>query len=155
MQNISTKLKAMGLDLNKTNPPAGSYIPHITHNGLTFISGQTCKKNGQLIYTGKIGKDLDLDQGIEAAKLCVLNLVGQVYNACNGDWRNLAQCLKLTVFVNCEPDFEKIPAVADGASQLLQEIFGDQGRHTRSAVGAGSLPGGAAVEIEGIFALHQ
>lgn len=155
MHEFSTKLEAMGLNLNKTNPPAGSYVPHITHNGLIFISGQTCKKDGQLVYTGKIGKDLDIDQGIEAAKLCVLNLIGQVHNACNEDWSNLEQCLKLTVFVNCDSGFEKIPVVADGASHLLQEVFGDQGKHTRSAVGAGSLPGGAAVEIEGIFALHR
>ncbi|OEY66027.1 RidA family protein [Marinobacter sp. X15-166B] len=153
MQDVDATLKAMGLDLKRTNPPAGSYVPHLTHNGLVVVSGQTCKKHGQLVYRGKIGSDLDLSQGVEAAKLCGLNMVGQLYNACNGDWSNLAQCLKLTVFVNCTADFEQLSQVADGASNLMHELFGDKGKHTRSAVGANTLPGGATVEIEGIFAL--
>lgn len=153
MHDVDSKLKAMGFDLSRTNPPAGSYVPHLAHKGLAVISGQTCKKDGQLIYRGKIGRELDLNQGIEAARLCGLNLVAQLFDACNGDWSNLAQCMKLTVFINCAADFEQMPRVADGASNLLLDLFKDKGRHTRSAVGVYALPGGSAVEIEGIFAL--
>lgn len=155
MNDIESKLDSMGIDITRSNPPAGSYVPHIAHGGLLMISGQTCKKNGQLIYRGKVGESISLEDGIEAAKLCAINIVGQLYNACKGDWKNLEQCMKLTVFVNCSSDFEKISKVGDGASDLLHEIFGDKGKHTRSAVGANALPGGASVEIEGIFALRN
>ena len=155
MQDIDSKLKTMGIDLDRTNPPAGSYVPYINHNGLLIMSGQTCKQDGKLIFRGKVGQEFGVEQGIEAARLCGINLVKQLYKACQGDWSNLEQSLKLTVFINCTAEFEHMPKVADGASDLLLDLFGDKGRHTRVAVGAYALPGGSAVEIEGTFALTQ
>ncbi len=155
MQDISFNLEKLGINLNITNPPAGSYVPYLALDGLTFISGQTCKRDGKLVFKGKIGKELDLSEGIKAAELCGANLIAQLYAACNGDWRNLEQCMKLTVFINCAENFEDMPKIADGASNLLINLFGDKGKHTRSAVGAYALPGGSAVEIEGIFVIRK
>jgi enamine deaminase RidA (YjgF/YER057c/UK114 family) len=125
----------------------------MAHAGLLSVSGQTCKRNGRIVYQGKVGQELSLEQGAQAARLCALNLIVQLRDACQGDWDKLLRCLKLTVFVNCTADFDQMPRIADGASDLLLELFGERGHHTRSAVGACSLPGGSAVEIDGLFAI--
>lgn len=153
MQDITQRLNALGLELPAPNPAAGHYKPYIAHGGLLSISGQTCKRSGRIVYQGKLGRELSLEEGALAARLCALNLVAQLRDACDGDWSKLQQCLKLTVFVNCTADFDQMPGVANGASDLLLELFGERGAHTRSAVGASSLPSGSAVEIEGLFAI--
>jgi enamine deaminase RidA (YjgF/YER057c/UK114 family) len=153
MQDITHKLLTLGLELPAPNPAAGNYKPYMAHAGLLSVSGQTCKKNGHIVYQGKVGQELSLEQGAQAARLCALNLIVQLRDACQGDWDNFLRCLKLTVFVNCTADFDQMPRIADGASDLLLELFGERGHHTRSAVGACSLPGGSAVEIDGLFAI--
>jgi enamine deaminase RidA (YjgF/YER057c/UK114 family) len=121
------------------------------------ISGQTCKVNGELIHKGPIGieeGEKSVADGQEAAKICALNVLAQVEAACAGDWDRLERCLKLTVFVNCTPAFTSHPDVANGASDIIVQLLGDKGVHTRAAVGAVSLPGGSTVEIDGLFIIR-
>lgn len=150
MTVIKQRLSALGIDLPRPNPAAGHYRPYLSHAGLVSISGQTCKRNGELVYRGKVGRDLDRQTAQSAARLCALNLISQLNDVCGGDWDRLVQCLKLTVFINCTEDFEELPWVANGASDLLVDIFAERGLHTRSAIGVASLPGGSAIEIDAL-----
>ena len=121
---------------------------------ITFISGQiSIDENGKLIK-GKIGKDLDVDSGIEAAKRCALSIVAQLKKACNGDLSKIKSCVKLTGFVNSSDDFVDQPKVINGASDLIAKVFGQAGMHTRAAVSTNSLPLGVAVEVDAIFELN-
>lgn len=150
MTDINLRLRSIGVDLPRPNPAAGHYRPYLSAAGLLSISGQTCKRNGELVFRGKVGRELDRQQAKEAARLCALNLIGQLNGVCKGNWSRLVQCLKLTVFINCTEDFEELPWVANGASDLLVEVFGERGQHSRSAIGVTSLPGGSAIEIDAL-----
>jgi enamine deaminase RidA (YjgF/YER057c/UK114 family) len=110
-------------------------------------------ENGKLIK-GKVGKDLDIDAGYQAAKRCALSIVAQVKKACNGDLSNVKSCIKLTGFVNSTDNFSDQPKVINGASDLIASIFGDDGMHTRAAVSTNSLPLGVSVEVDAIFELN-
>ena len=121
---------------------------------MLFISGQiSIDENDQLIK-GKIGKDLDIDAGYNAAKRCALSIVAQVYKACNNDLSKIKSCVKLTGFVNSTDEFVDQPKVLNGASDLIASIFGDAGMHTRAAVSVNSLPLGVSVEVDAIFELN-
>ena len=118
---------------------------------MLFISGQiSIDENGQLIK-GKIGKDLNTDAGYNAAKRCALSIVAQVKKACDNDLSKIKSCVKLTGFVNSTDDFVEQPKVINGASDLIKDLFGDKGAHTRAAVSTNSLPLGVAVEVDAIF----
>ncbi len=152
--DIRTKLKAMGYELPKVAPPAANYIPYvIADDDFLFISGQIPFLNGQKMHTGCVGKDLTVEQGVEAAKACALNILAQADAAVGGNWSKIKRCIKLGGFVNCTSEFTEHPTVINGASNLIGEALGDIGKHTRFAVGAPSLPLGVAVEIEAIFEL--
>lgn len=151
MQTVTQASENQAITLPRPNPPAGNYRPVMVHQGWVAISGQTPKQDGELVYRGKVGRDLDEPEAIEAARLCGLNLLSQLHKACEGNWDNLLQCMKLTVFVNCTDTFDRMPQIADGVSNLLVELLGDKGLHSRAAVGVASLPGGAAVEVDGLF----
>ncbi len=150
---IREKLAEMGLQLPDAPAPAANYVPSVVSGNIVYISGQI-SQNADGLITGKLGGDLDLDAGVKAAQSCALSLIAQVEKACDGDLSRLKRVLKLTGFVNSTADFTQQPAVINGASDLMVAVFGDAGRHARSAVGAASLPLGVAVEIEGIFELH-
>lgn len=150
MSQIESRLAEIGITLPDAPAPAANYVPWIKTGDLVFVSGQVSMENGTLI-TGKLGADMDVDAGAEAAKVCAINLLAQLKAACNGDIDRLGRVVKLTGFVNSTPDFTDQPKVVNGASDFLVNVLGDAGRHTRSAVSAASLPFGAAVEIEGIF----
>lgn len=150
---IRAKLAEMGLALPDAPAPAANYVPSVISGNIVYVSGQI-SQNAQGLITGKLGADMDVEAGANAAKTCALSLLAQVEKACNGDLSRLKQVLKLTGFVNSTADFTQQPAVINGASDLLVEVLGDVGRHARSAVSAASLPLGVAVEIEGIFELH-
>lgn len=150
---IRAKLAEMGLELPDAPTPAANYVPNVISANIVYVSGQI-SQNAQGLITGKLGADMDVEAGANAAKTCALSLLSQVEKACNGDLSRLKQVVKLTGFVNSTADFTQQPAVINGASDLLVEILGDVGRHARSAVSAASLPLGVAVEIEGIFELH-
>ena len=148
---IEARLRDLGIELPKPPAPVASYVPTVTSGNLVFVSGQVTAAPQGLQYVGVVGKDLTVEDGKAAARLCATNELAQVKGACGGDLDRVRRCVKLTVFVNAAADFTQHPEVANGASDLLVEVFGEAGRHTRSAVGAGSLPRGVACEVEAIF----
>ena len=146
--NIVTRLADMGIELPPAAAPVASYVPVVVQGNLAFVSGQLPFVEGKLV-TGKLGSDLGLERGIQAARACGLMILAQLEAADLLD--RVARVVKLGGFVACTPDFTDQPKVANGASDLMVEVFGDAGRHARAAVGAPSLPRGAAVEVEAVF----
>lgn len=146
------RLKALGIELPSPPSPQANYVPFRIHQGLLFISGQLPLGPNGLTVSGKLGGEVNVQQGQEAARLCAINLLAQA-KAALGELDRVAQCLRLGGFVNATPDFTDHPQVINGASNLMVEVLGDRGRHTRFAVGCGSLPRGAPVEVDAIFAV--
>ncbi len=152
--NANKRLIKLGIELPEFPQPAAAYVPGLRVNDLIFVSGQTPKDGTQLLYKGKLGRDLSIEQGQEAARICILRALSVVENEI-GNLDFIEQIVKLTGYVNCTDDFEQHAKVIDGASLLLQDIFGKKGKHTRVAVGMNSLPGNAAVEIEIIVKIKE
>jgi len=150
---IDARLKELGIELPQAAAPAANYVPYAISGNLLFVSGQITMLNGELKFVGKVGQDLDVDQARQAARLCGLNLIAQARAACGGDLDRVKRCLKLGGFVNCVDGFTQQPAIINGASDLMVEVFAEAGKHARFAVGANALPLGVAVEIEAIFEL--
>jgi enamine deaminase RidA (YjgF/YER057c/UK114 family) len=150
---IEQRLAARGLDLPAAPAPAANYIPYPVSGQLLFVAGQLPFVAGKVAVAGRLGEDVSLEQGQEAARICALNLLAQARAACGGDLSRLARCLKLGGFVSCTPAFIEHPAVINGASDLMVEAMGEAGQHARFAVGCASLPRNAPVEVEGIFEL--
>ena len=144
------RLAELGLTLPELAAPVNAFQPFVRHGDLIYTSGQIAIRDGQLVATGRVSGDHDLDKGQEAARACALNVLAQL-QAAAGDLDNIERVIKLTVFVASEPEFTQQPQVADAASELLKEIFGDAGQHARAAVGVNTLPRDASVEIEVIF----
>ena len=148
------KIKQLNIILPKAADPVGSYVATKITGKLLFISGQiSMNENGELIK-GKVGKELNTDDGYTAAKRCALSIVAQAKKACNGDLSKIKSCIKLTGFVNSTDDFVDQPKVINGASDLIASIFEDAGMHTRAAVSTNSLPLGVSVEVDAIFELN-
>ncbi|MGE3302495.1 MAG: RidA family protein [Hyphomonadaceae bacterium] len=150
---IEARLEQLGVALPDPPAPVASYVPAVTAAGLTHISGQVSIDAAGGIK-GKLGAGLDLTAGQRAARLCGLNLIAQMRRACGGDLDRVARIVKVNGFVNVAPDFDPIPAVINGASDLLVEVFGDAGRHARSAVGVANLPLGFAVEVDCVIEIR-
>ena len=149
--NVENKLKELNIELPNAPDPVGAYVAFKKINNLLFISGQLPISRDGKIVKGKIGKDLTLEDGQKASKLCVINILAQVKKALNGDLNNIKNCVKITGFVNSTDDFKNQPKVINPASETLSAVFGDKGKHARVAISANSLPLGAAVEIDAIF----
>ena len=149
--NIEKKLKELNIELPNAPDPVGAYVAFKKVNNLLFISGQLPISNDGKMIKGQIGKDLTLEDGQKASKLCVINILAQVKKALNGDLNNIKNCVKITGFVNSADDFKDQPKVINPASETLSAVFGDKGKHARVAISANSLPLGAAVEIDAIF----
>ena len=149
--NIENKLKELNIELPNAPDPVGAYVAFKKVNNLLFISGQLPISSDGKIIKGQIGKDLTLEDGQKASKLCVINILAQVKKALNGDLNNIKNCVKITGFVNSTDDFKDQPKVINPASETLSAVFGDKGKHARVAISANSLPLGAAVEIDAIF----
>jgi enamine deaminase RidA (YjgF/YER057c/UK114 family) len=148
---IDARLKELNIALPAPPAPVASYVPYVVSGKLVFISGQVTLSADGLKYVGKVGADISLEDGKAAARLCAINVIAQVKAACGGDLDRVKRCVKVGVFVNAVADFTQHPEVANGASDLFQEVFGDAGKHARAAVGAGSLPRGVAAEVEAVF----
>ena len=145
------KLSELNIQLPKAPDPVGAYVAFKKSGKLIFISGQLpIGKDGKPIK-GKIGKDLSLQQGQEAAKFCAINILAQAKKAAGGNLDNIKSCVKITGFVNSSDDFFDQPKVINPASELLSAVFGDNGKHARAAISTNSLPLGVAVEIDAIF----
>jgi enamine deaminase RidA (YjgF/YER057c/UK114 family) len=151
--DINSKLREMGIVLPDAPPPAANYIPFVKTEKLVFISGQVSQNESGFIK-GVLGKDLDVQQGYDAAKHCAISLLAQLSNAVNGDLNKVVRIVKLGGFVNSAPGFAEQPSVINGASDFLVDLFGEKGRHARTAVGS-NLPLGVAVEIDGIFEVES
>jgi len=151
--SFEDRLADLGVALRAPPPPAANYAPFVAVGDLVFVSGQIPTTADGMIR-GRLGETLSVEDGARAAKICAINLLAQVKAACDGDLERLQRVVKLTGFVNSTPDFGDQPKVVDGASDFLVAALGDAGRHSRSAVGAGALPFGVAVEIEGIFRIR-
>jgi len=147
-------IKTLNIKLPTAADPVGSYVATKIVNNMLYVSGQvSIDENGNLIK-GKIGKDLNLEDGYNAAARCALSITAQVKKACNNDLSKVKSCIKLTGFVNSIDNFIEQPKVINGASDTIVKIFGDSGMHTRAAVSTNSLPLGVAVEVDAIFELN-
>jgi enamine deaminase RidA (YjgF/YER057c/UK114 family) len=144
------RLAELGHTLPTPAAPVAAYVPAVRTGNLVFISGQGPVKDGKFTATGKVGRDVTLEEAQEAARVTCLNGLAALKSEI-GDLAKVSRVVKLTVFVNSGPGFDQQPFVANGASELLQEIFGEAGRHARSAVGMAELPFGMSVEIEFVF----
>lgn len=150
---VMVNLLELGITLPDATAPLANYVPYVISGKHVYFSGQICKENGEISYKGLVGTDLDISEGKKAARVCAINLLAQLNQACNGDLTKVARCVKLGVFVACAADFTQHSEVANGASELFVEVFGEKGRHSRSAIGVSSLPFNTAVEVEAVFEL--
>ena len=152
--SFENKIKELNIKLPEAKAPVGSYLATKITGKLLFVSGQiSIDSNGELIK-GKLGDELNTEEGYEAAKRCGLSLISQAKKACNDDLSKIKSCIKLTGFVNSTEDFTEQPKVINGASDLISSIFGEKGMHTRAAVSTNSLPLGVSVEVDAIFELN-
>ena len=151
--DINATLIDKGIVLPDAPPPAANYIPYVKIGKLVFVSGQVSQNENGFIK-GVLGKDLNVEEGYDAARQCAISLLAQLKSAVNGDLNKVTKVVKVGGFVNSTPDFTKQPSVINGASDLLVELLGEKGRHARTAVGA-NLPLGVAVEIDGIFEVES
>jgi enamine deaminase RidA (YjgF/YER057c/UK114 family) len=148
---IAARLAELGIALPEAAAPVANYVPFVQTGSLVFVSGQISRDATGAPILGRLGADMEVSAGAAAARTCALALIAQLRAACGGDLDRVVRVVKLTGFVNAAPDFIQHPAVVNGASDLFVEVFGEAGRHARSAVGAPGLPLGVAVEVEGIF----
>jgi len=151
---VEDKIKKLNITLPSAASPVGSYVATKTIGKFLYISGQISMNDKGELIKGKLGKELNTDQGYDAARRCALSIISQAKKACDNDLEKIKSCIKLTGYVNSENDFIEQPKVINGASDLLSEIFGDIGKHTRAAVSTNSLPLGVAVEIDALFELN-
>ena len=154
MSAIDAKLEELGIVLPAPSVPVAAYVPFTVVDKLVFISGQLPLENGQLKITGLLGGEVDIAAGQRAARFCALNVIAHLKSACAGDLSRVARCVKLGGFIASAPGFFDQAKVMNGASELIQSIWGDAGRHSRFAVGVAVLPLNAAVEVDAIFALR-
>ena len=152
--SVEEKIKQLNIEIPKSPKPVGAYVTFRIVNKLVYISGQVSfDQNGNLIK-GKVGSDLSLEQGQEAAKACAINIISQLKSACEGDLEKVKSCIKINGYVNSTDNFLDQPKVINAASEIIANVFGEKGKHARAAVSVNSLPLGAAVEIESIFEIN-
>ncbi len=151
---IDKRLAEIGIVLPKPAQPVATYVPWVKTGNLVYISGQGAVKDGKIEYIGKVGDTLSLEDAIASARLTGINIISHLRDACGGDLDRVKRVVKLLGLVNCTPTFGDHPKVINGASDLMVEVFGDKGRHARSAVGAPSLPFGLSVEVEAIVEIE-
>lgn len=151
---IAQRLLDLGITLPQPAAPVAAYVPTVEIGGLLHISGQLPFREDGSLITGRMGESIDMEAGAEAARRCAIMLLAQIQAALDGDLDRVVRIVKLGAFIASTADFTGQPKVANGASELMQAVFGDAGRHARSAVGVPVLPLGAVVEIDGIVAVR-
>lgn len=151
---FEAKIRELGIEIPSAPKPLASYVPAVKAGNLVFTAGQVPLVNGELKYTGAVGKDIQEDDAKKAAEICALNCLGAIKSLI-GSLDQIEQIIKLTVFVNSVNGFENQPQIANGASDIIGKIFGERGLHARSAVGASSLPRNAVVEVEMIVSIIE
>ena len=155
MSAIEKKLADLGITLPPPGAPAGNYVPYVVVGDIAYMAGQVAREAGKMKYVGKLGRELSVEQGAAAAKLCAVNLLAQLKAACGGDLDRVERCVRLTGYVNSTPDFLEHPKVVNGASDLMVAVFGERGQHARTALGVAALPLDSATEVEAIFQLKR
>jgi len=151
MSKIEEKLKSLNIAVPQPLAPVANYVGFVKSGNQVFVSGQLPIENGEVKYIGKVGSKISVEDAQKAARICAINIIAQIKLACEGNLERVVRCVKLGVFVNGDADFIDHPVVANGASDLIADVFGDAGKHARAAVGSGSLPRGVSVEIDAIF----
>lgn len=151
MHVFEENIKQLGIEIPDMPNALANYVPYKLSDSIVYVSGQAPVRNGELIYKGKVGNDISIEDGIKAAELCCINIISVLKKSINGDWNKLDNFLKLGGFVNCNSDFVDQPQIINGASDLLVKVFGEQGKHSRFAVGSNSLPMNISVEIDAII----
>ena len=151
MHIFEENIKQLGIEIPDMPTPLANYMPYTISDNVVYISGQGPVKNGELVYKGKVGDDISIEDGIKAAEFCCINIIAALKKSINGDWNRLDNFIKLGGFVNCNNNFYDQPKIINGASDLLVNIFSNQGRHSRFAVGSNSLPMNISVEIDAII----
>jgi len=145
------RLAELGIDLPRAVPPAAKYVPARRSGNVVYIAGQVPTADGKDQFVGKLGRDVSIEDGQKAARLCAINILAQLRTAMGGSLDDVVGCLRLGGFVNAVPEFGDHPKVINGASDLMVAVFGEAGRHARAAVGCASLPRNVAVEVDAIF----
>lgn len=148
---VEAKLAAMGLTLPPSVMPAANYVPYTISGNLVYVSGTLPMKDGKPQDIGKLGKEFTIEQGQQTARLCTLNILGHLKAACGGDLSRVRKVVRMGIFVASAPGFTDQPKVANGASDLMVELFGEAGKHARFAVGVAELPFGVSVEVDATF----
>ena len=151
MSAVATKLTDLGIELPAVSLPAANYVPTQTLGTTLIVSGQLPMKDGKPQFVGKVGREFTIEEGQECARLCGVNILAHVKNAVGGDWSRVVKLVRMGIFVNAPDDFTDHPKVANGVSDMMVAVFGDNGKHARAAVGVSGLPFGVAVEVEAIF----
>lgn len=151
--SIDARLDDLGIVLPEAAAPVANYVPFVHSDRWIHISGQITLDRGDVAFRGRLGDTLDTAAGVEAARLCAINLLAQL-KAATGNLDRVRRVVKLNIFVAATADFTEQPQVANGASDLMVAVFGDAGRHARAAVGVASLPLGVAVEVDGLFEIE-
>ena len=154
MSSVEDKLKQLNIILPEPKAPVGAYVATKIVGNLLFVSGQISIDQNRNLIKGKVGKDLTVEQGYNAAQRCGLSLIAHAKKACNDDLNKIKSCIKLTGYVNSTEEFMDQPKVINGASDIIAKILGKIGEHTRAAVSVNSLPLGVSVEIDGIFEIN-
>lgn len=154
MGQIDKRLAELGIELPVAAKPVANYVPWVRTGNLVFISGQGPIADGKIIYTGALGNGVSVEDGQKSARLCGMNVLSQLREACGGDLDKVKRVVKLVGFVNSSADFKDHPQVMNGASDLMVEVFGDKGRHARSAVASPSLPFSISVEVEAVVEIE-
>ncbi|GAB4138026.1 MAG: RidA family protein [Sphingomonadales bacterium] len=147
---VEQRLRQLGITLPAAAAPAANYVPFVRSGNMVFVSGQLPLVDGQLLHPGIVGRDVNLDQAIEAAQQCGLNIIAQLNAALDGDLERVRRIVRLGGFVACVDGFKDQPKVINGASDLMVAVFGEAGRHARAAVGTNALPLGASVEVDAV-----
>lgn len=150
MGQIDKRLAELGITLPTPAKPIANYVPWVRTGNQVFISGQGPLLDGKILYTGALGNGVSIEDGAKSARLCAINVIAQIREACGGDLDRVKRIVKLVGFVNSTADFADHPKIINGASDLMVDVFGDKGRHARSAVGAPSLPFAISVEVEAV-----
>lgn len=151
---IERRLREQGLEIPPCPQPVAAYVPAVQTGSLVFASGQTGIVDGSLVYTGKVGDEVTVEEGYEAARICALRCLAEIKSVI-GDLDKIERIVKVTGYVSSAPGFGDQPKVINGASELFEQVFGEKGKHSRSAIGVAELPGGAPVEVEVIVSVRE
>ena len=153
MNNIIKSIQDLKITLPEAAKPVANYSPYVIFDKTIYVSGQIPFKDGIIVYKGKVGEDININEAIAASEICLINTLAVLNLATNNNLNRIKSCIKINVFINSTGDFFDQPLVADGASNLIKKIFKDNGNHARSAVSCNSLPKNASVEIDSLFQL--